>query len=550
MPVLATNPDIELPRFIAPFIAFLQRILGVGDALPPDYAHPRVRYAALVAIQILSIEFAPAFQDRHHAVMVPLLLRQFTAGDGNVLSSQAGVSLGYFVESCPATVLETYADAVVGVSLEGLGLALNAGLGAAGLGLAVLEAAVRTVEAVANGLGAGFARFHGAALPALTAVVQAASLNPGLGDLCYAALEAATTLLEKALLSAQALGGGDAAAVRDQAGALVGAVLQSGAGNLDLSDGEARVRTRGSVARLADVLGPAFAAHAPPFLPTLLTDLAQHPAVDQATLERLETRGYDEEVDEDLLIIEEAGGRTLVLQDSVLRDISRVLFCLVSVGASCPPALRPYARDVLARVFTLLSANSNAGAAPNPGAFEGADAAANANPHPDVRYCALKLLPLLPPCVEDGSVLARQSLRFLASFLAAVNDLVDATIETLDAVRRLLAAAGASLGDAELEAVCRGQCFVFKQCLRRKALNAAALRAGGEDQDTAVALNAEEDQLLEVLGGSIWASLAVGAARGGGVLEQLRVAFGRGLGLGDASAFPEEKQRMAAFLEG
>ena len=125
-----------LPKIMSAVINFL------GDS------HPRVRYAACNAIGQMATDFAPEFQKKFHANVVPGLLAVMDDTDNPRVQAHAGAALVNFSEECPKNILKNYLPTIL-TKLETILHSKFQELMAKGTKL-VLEQVVTTVASVAD----------------------------------------------------------------------------------------------------------------------------------------------------------------------------------------------------------------------------------------------------------------------------------------------------------------------------------------------------------------------------------------------------------------
>lgn len=75
--------------------------------------HPRVRYAACNAIGQMSTDFAPVFEKKFHAQVIPGLLALLDDFDNPRVQAHAGAALVNFSEDCPKHILTKYLDDIM-----------------------------------------------------------------------------------------------------------------------------------------------------------------------------------------------------------------------------------------------------------------------------------------------------------------------------------------------------------------------------------------------------------------------------------------------------
>nr|CAH7769767.1 unnamed protein product [Callosobruchus chinensis] len=135
--------------------------------------HPRVRYAACNAVGQMSTDFAPSFEKKFHAIVVPALLALLDDDAHPRVQAHAGAALVNFAEDCPKHVLSGYLDPLM-AKLEGILTAKFKELVEKGTKL-VLEQVVTTIASVADTAENEFIAYYDRLMPCLKYIIQNAN---------------------------------------------------------------------------------------------------------------------------------------------------------------------------------------------------------------------------------------------------------------------------------------------------------------------------------------------------------------------------------------
>ena len=76
--------------------------------------HPRVRYACCNAIGQMSTDFAPVFEKKFHAKVIPGLLLLMQDSANPRVQAHSGAALVNFSEDCPKNILLPYLPEIMG----------------------------------------------------------------------------------------------------------------------------------------------------------------------------------------------------------------------------------------------------------------------------------------------------------------------------------------------------------------------------------------------------------------------------------------------------
>lgn len=127
--------------------------------------HPRVRYAACNAIGQMATDFAPVFEKKFHATVIPGLLYLLDDHQNPRVQAHAGAALVNFSEDCPKTILTRYLDGIM-TKLEAILTTKFNELVEQGTKL-VLEQVVTTIASVADTTEKDFVVYYDRLMPSL-----------------------------------------------------------------------------------------------------------------------------------------------------------------------------------------------------------------------------------------------------------------------------------------------------------------------------------------------------------------------------------------------
>lgn len=135
--------------------------------------HPRVRHAACNAVGQMATDFAPIFEKKFHAQVIPGLLSLLDDVENPRVQAHAGAALVNFSEDCPKNILTGYLDAIMS-KLETILNAKFKELVEKGNKL-VLEQVVTTIASVADTCEKEFVTYYDRLMPCLKYIIQNAN---------------------------------------------------------------------------------------------------------------------------------------------------------------------------------------------------------------------------------------------------------------------------------------------------------------------------------------------------------------------------------------
>ncbi|XP_055921523.1 importin-5 [Eupeodes corollae] len=135
--------------------------------------HPRVRHAACNAVGQMATDFAPIFEKKFHAQVIPGLLSLLDDVENPRVQAHAGAALVNFSEDCPKNILTGYLDGIMS-KLETILNAKFKELVEKGNKL-VLEQVVTTIASVADTCEKEFVTYYDRLMPCLKYIIQNAN---------------------------------------------------------------------------------------------------------------------------------------------------------------------------------------------------------------------------------------------------------------------------------------------------------------------------------------------------------------------------------------
>lgn len=137
--------------------------------------HPRVRYAACNAIGQMATDFAPVFEKKFHAAVIPGLLNLLDDHQNPRVQAHAGAALVNFSEDCPKPILTRYLDSIM-TKLEAILTTKFNELVQKGTKL-VLEQVVTTIASVADTTEKEFVVYYDRLMPCLKYIIANAKTD-------------------------------------------------------------------------------------------------------------------------------------------------------------------------------------------------------------------------------------------------------------------------------------------------------------------------------------------------------------------------------------
>ena len=138
----------------------LEQILQMIVAMFSD-PHPRVRWAAINTVGQMCTDFGPDLQRRHHALVLPTLIRTMDDGCKRVQAHAAAAVIN-FCEHCSRSTLQIYLSDLLGKLMQLLQRNVRR----------VVEQAVTAIASVADVAESDFVPFYASFMPGLKGILQ------------------------------------------------------------------------------------------------------------------------------------------------------------------------------------------------------------------------------------------------------------------------------------------------------------------------------------------------------------------------------------------
>jgi len=246
--------------------------------------HPRVRYACCNAIGQMSTDFAPVFEKKFHARVIPGLLHLMTDSGNPRVQAHSGAALVNFSEDCPKNILLPYLPDIMTRLKEVLEAKFNE-LVAKGNKL-VLEQIVTTIASVADTAEEKFVEHYDKFMPCLKYMIGNAN-TPELRLLRGKTIECVS-------LIGLAVGGEK---FSPDAGEIMELLLSSQVKGEELADDDPQMSYMISAwARICKILGAGFAPYLPMVMAPVMKTASMKPEV--ALLDNDEVEGVGDDSDD------------------------------------------------------------------------------------------------------------------------------------------------------------------------------------------------------------------------------------------------------------
>ena len=241
--------------------------------------HPRVRFACCNALGQMSTDFAPIFEKKFHAKVIPGLLHLMDDNGNPRVQAHAGAALVNFSEDCPKNILTQYLDAII-AKLETILSSKFKELVEKGSKL-VLEQVVTTIASVADTAEEKFQAYYDRFVPCLKYIIQNATTTE------LRLLRGKT--IECISLIGLAVG---SEKFTNDASEVMEMLLKTQTGDADMSDDDPQMSYMISAwARICKILGPAFAPYLPLVMGPIMKTASMKPEV--ALLDNDELSGVE-----------------------------------------------------------------------------------------------------------------------------------------------------------------------------------------------------------------------------------------------------------------
>jgi len=301
--------------------------------------HPRVRYACCNAIGQMSTDFAPIFEKKFHARVIPGLLMLMDDAANPRVQAHAGAALVNFSEDCPKNILVPYLPEIMG-KLESVLKAKFSELVEKGNKL-VLEQIVTTIASVADTAQDNFVEHYDKFMPCLKYMIA----NANTPD--HRMLRGKT--IECVSLIGLAVGAEKFAA---DASEVMELLLSSQVKGEELADDDPQMSYMISAwARICKILGAGFAPYLPLVMGPVMKTASMKPEV--ALLDNDELTGVEEET-EDWSFVQLGEQQNFGIKTAGLEDKATACTMLVCYAKELKEHFSDYTEQVVKLMVPML----------------------------------------------------------------------------------------------------------------------------------------------------------------------------------------------------
>jgi len=317
---------------------FLQQVMdGVINFIQDP--HPRVRYACCNAIGQMSTDFAPVFEKKFHARVLPGLLLLMDDSANPRVQAHAGAALVNFSEDCPKQILLPYLPEIMG-KLESVLKAKFNELVEKGNKL-VLEQIVTTIASVADTAEDSFVEHYDKFMPCLKYMIG----NANTAELRL--LRGKT--IECVSLIGLAVGGEKFAA---DASEVMELLLSSQVKGEDMPEDDPQMSYMISAwARICKILGARFAPYLPLVMDPVMKTASMKPEV--ALLDNEELTGVEEDT-EDWQFVQLGEQQNFGIKTAGLEDKATACQMLVCYARELKEHFSDYTEQVVKLMVPML----------------------------------------------------------------------------------------------------------------------------------------------------------------------------------------------------
>jgi len=431
--------------------------------------HPRVRYACCNAIGQMSTDFAPVFEKKFHARVVPGLLLLMSDSSNPRVQAHAGAALVNFSEDCPKNILLPYLPDIMGRLEDVLKAKFNE-LVEKGNKL-VLEQIVTTIASVADTAEDKFGEYYDKFMPCLIYMIG----NANTEDLRL--LRGKT--IECVSLIGLAVGGEK---FSPDASEVMNLLLASQTKGEELADDDPQMSYMiAAWARICKILGAGFAPYLPLVMGPVMKTASMKPEV--ALLDNEELTGVEEE-NEDWQFVNLGEQQNFGIKTAGLEDKATACQMLVCYARELKAHFADYCEQVVRLMVPMLKFYF----------------------HDGVRTAAAESLPFLLECAQiRGPQYLQEMWAFiLPELLKAIeaepeNDVL---AELLSSAAKCVELLGAGcLGDPGMEETVKILEKTMTEHFNRQTERAGKRQGGEEDYDEEVEeqLEDEDDEDVYIL---------------------------------------------------
>lgn len=137
--------------------------------------HPRVRYAACNAIGQMATDFAPEFESKFHAQVLPALCRLLIDNSSRRVQAHAACAMINFFEECQQENLTMYLDMITEHIQNALNQYMTSGIPTDECQIFVLENIIVALSSVADASAENFAKHYEKFMPGLKYIISNSS---------------------------------------------------------------------------------------------------------------------------------------------------------------------------------------------------------------------------------------------------------------------------------------------------------------------------------------------------------------------------------------
>jgi len=447
---------------------FLEQVMeGVMNYIADP--HPRVRYACCNAIGQMSTDFAPVFEKKFHAKVIPGLLHLMNDSANPRVQAHSGAALVNFSEDCPKNILLPYLPDIMARLEEVLKAKFNE-LVASGNKL-VLEQIVTTIASVADTAEEKFIEHYDKFMPCLKYMIGNAT-TPELRLLRGKTIECVS-------LIGLAVGGEKFTA---DASEVMELLLASQVKGEELPEDDPQMSYMISAwARICKILGAGFAPYLPLVMGPVMKTASMKPEV--ALLDNEELTGVEEDT-EDWQFVQLGEQQNFGIKTAGLEDKATACQMLVCYARELKEHFADYTENVVRLMVPMLKFYF----------------------HDGVRTAAAESMPFLLECarIKGPQYLQEMWAFILPELLKAVeaepeNDVLAELLASLARCVELLGAG--CLGEPGMEETVKILDKTMTEHYKRQEERAGKRQGGEEDYDEGVEeqLEDEDDEDVYIL---------------------------------------------------
>jgi len=301
--------------------------------------HPRVRYACCNAIGQMSTDFAPVFEKKFHARVVPGLLHLMNDSNNPRVQAHAGAALVNFSEDCPKNILLPYLPDIMGRLEEVLKAKFNEYVEKKNK--LVLEQIVTTIASVADTAEDKFVDYYDKFMPCLKYMIA----NANEEDLRL--LRGKT--IECVSLIGLAVGGEK---FSPDASEVMNLLLASQTRGEEMAEDDPQMSYMiAAWARICKILGAGFAPYLPLVMGPVMKTAGMKPEV--ALLDNEELTGVEEE-NEDWQFVQLGEQQNFGIKTAGLEDKATACQMLVCYARELKEHFADYCEEVVTLMVPML----------------------------------------------------------------------------------------------------------------------------------------------------------------------------------------------------